>query len=62
MLLAVLGSVGGGVGAHRKPRFLLIESRACGWVPGCTLATAGGPVGGGVNELGEGLGERLVFA
>jgi hypothetical protein len=34
-----------------------------GRVPGGRLATSGGPVvGAAVNELGEGLGECLVFA
>jgi hypothetical protein len=50
------------VGAHRKSRFLLIESRARRTVPGARLAMPVGSVGWAVDELGEGLGEGLVFA
>jgi len=51
------------VGAHRKSRFSLIESRGGGRVPGVRLSAA--PSGwfvGRLDEVGDGLGEGLVFS
>ena len=51
------------VGAHRNSRFSLIESRGGGRVPGVRLAAArSGWFVGRVDEVGDGLGEGLVFA
>ena len=60
---ATRGSLARAVGAHRKSRFSLIESRGGGRVPGVRLSAA--PLGwfvGCVDEVGEGLGEGLVFS